>query len=90
MFRPALRKCTKPLAASLRHAQAARSYASAGHPAFDWQDPLASKNLLTEEELAISETAERYCQERLRPRVLGMSSAMLPTRGACPLAGCTC
>ncbi|KAI0400721.1 putative glutaryl-CoA dehydrogenase [Xylaria palmicola] len=47
-------------------------YASsaAARPAFDWQDPLASKNLLTEEELAIADTAERYCQEQLLPRVL--------------------
>ncbi|KAI0398030.1 putative glutaryl-CoA dehydrogenase [Xylariaceae sp. FL0594] len=43
---------------------------SATTPVFDWQDPLASKSLLTEEEIAISETAERYCQERLLPRVL--------------------
>ena len=49
----------------------ARSYAT-GAPAaqFDWEDPLVSKSLLTEDELAISETAERYCQERLLPRVL--------------------
>jgi len=39
---------------------------------FDWQDPLGTKNLFTEEELAISETAESYCQERMLPRVLGM------------------
>jgi hypothetical protein len=43
---------------------------SAASATFDWQDPLASKSLLTEEELAISETAERYCQEQLQPRVL--------------------
>lgn len=47
-----------------------RSYASAPKSQFDWKDPLASQNLFTEEELAISETAERYCQERLLPRVL--------------------
>ncbi|KAI0534875.1 mitochondrial glutaryl-CoA dehydrogenase-like protein [Xylaria digitata] len=47
-----------------------RNYASSSTSAFDWKDPLASKNLLTEEELAIAETAERYCQERLLPRVL--------------------
>lgn len=51
---------------------AARSYASTSGPVFDWQDPLASKNLLTDEELAIGETAERYCQERMAPRVLRM------------------
>ncbi|KAL6167514.1 hypothetical protein ACJQWK_06936 [Exserohilum turcicum] len=38
--------------------------------AFDWQDPLKANDLLTEEEQAISETAESYCQERMLPRVL--------------------
>ncbi|EMD97289.1 hypothetical protein COCHEDRAFT_1164005 [Bipolaris maydis C5] len=37
---------------------------------FDWQDPLKANDLLTEEEQAISETAESYCQERMLPRVL--------------------
>jgi len=50
-----------------------RSYASTSPISqFDWEDPLGSKNLLTEEELAVSETAERYCQEQLLPRVLRM------------------
>lgn len=40
---------------------------------FDWKDPLNSNSLLTEEEQAISETAEAYCQERMLPRVLGKS-----------------
>lgn len=31
-----------------------------------------SKTLLTSEETAIAETAERYCQEQLLPRVLRM------------------
>lgn len=39
---------------------------------FDWKDPLGSNNLFTEEEIAIAETAESYCQERMLPRVLGM------------------
>lgn len=58
-----------------------RSYASssAPRPVFDWQDPLASKNLLTEEEIAISETAERYCQEQLLPRVLRESQPLVTT-----------
>ncbi|KAF2853662.1 glutaryl-CoA dehydrogenase-like protein [Plenodomus tracheiphilus IPT5] len=38
--------------------------------AFDWKDPLNASNLFTEEELAIAETAESYCQERMLPRVL--------------------
>lgn len=37
---------------------------------FDWEDPLDFKSLLTEDELAISDTAERYCQEQLQPRVI--------------------
>jgi len=39
---------------------------------FDWKDPLGASNLYTEEELAIAETAESYCQERMLPRVLGV------------------
>ncbi|PHH73189.1 hypothetical protein CDD82_5615 [Ophiocordyceps australis] len=46
-----------------------RRYASASQT-FDWQDPLSCRNILTEEEVAISDTAERYCQDRLLPRVL--------------------
>ena len=38
---------------------------------FDWKDPLNANSFLTEEEQAISETAESYCQERMLPRVLG-------------------
>jgi glutaryl-CoA dehydrogenase len=71
MFRPAIRQCTRPLATSLKQTcKASRTYASASSVKFDWQDPLDSKSLLTEEELAIAETAERYCQERMLPRVL--------------------
>lgn len=51
---------------------AARSYAT-----FNWEDPLNANNLFTEEEQAIAETAERYCQERLQPRVLRMASPFL-------------
>lgn len=40
--------------------------------AFDWKDPLNASNLFTEEEIAIAETAESYCQERMLPRVLGI------------------
>ena len=48
----------------------ARRLASTDAAVFDWQDPLGSRNLLTEDEIAIADTAERYCQERLLPRVL--------------------
>ncbi|KAK1783276.1 glutaryl-CoA dehydrogenase [Copromyces sp. CBS 386.78] len=49
-----------------------RAFASAtsSAPSFNWEDPLNHKSLLTEDEIAIGETAERYCQEQLLPRVL--------------------
>ena len=52
-------------------ATACRAYSARAATAFDWQDPLSAKSLLTEDELAISETAERYCQEQLLPRLEG-------------------
>ncbi|CAD6504925.1 BgTH12-00424 [Blumeria graminis f. sp. triticale] len=39
-------------------------------PRFKWDDPLNIQAFLTEEEIAIQQTAESYCQERLSPRVL--------------------
>ncbi|KAI5279622.1 hypothetical protein KEM54_004091, partial [Ascosphaera aggregata] len=44
--------------------------ASTGTARFDWEDPLNTANLLTDEELSVQHTARRYCQERLQPRVL--------------------
>ncbi len=41
---------------------------------FNWEDPLDSNSLFTEEELAIQDTAKSYCQERMLPRVLGVYS----------------
>ncbi|KFH48179.1 Glutaryl-CoA dehydrogenase-like protein [Hapsidospora chrysogenum ATCC 11550] len=71
MFPPVLKMCARNAAAAPLRAVAVRGFASASPGnAFNWEDPLGSKNLLTEEELAIGETAERYCQERLAPRVL--------------------
>ncbi|RYP06935.1 hypothetical protein DL765_009301 [Monosporascus sp. GIB2] len=73
MFRPAIRQCTRPLATPLRLRAAAaggRHASTTSAPAFNWEDPLASSTLFTEEEIAISETAERYSQEQLQPRVL--------------------
>ena len=49
---------------------------------FDWKDPLGSHNLFTEDELQIAETAESYCQERLLPRVLGISCSDSVTKVA--------
>lgn len=73
MYRPLIRSfAAKQLSTALRPG-AVRAFASAhGTPQpFNWEDPLGSQNLLSEEELAIAETAESYCQERMLPRVLG-------------------
>lgn len=56
---------TSPLARSQ-----ARRWASST-ATYNWEDPLAASELLTEEELAIQDTARQYCQEWLMPRVLG-------------------
>ena len=39
-------------------------------PAFDWKDPLNLESRLTEEEILVRDTAQKYCQENLLPRVL--------------------
>jgi glutaryl-CoA dehydrogenase len=72
MYRPILRTTARQLTAAARPvAVTSRSYAAHATPqTFDWQDPLNAQSLLTEEEIAISETAEAYCQERMLPRVL--------------------
>lgn len=70
MFRPAIRGAVRQIAKPA----ASRGYAAHATPQkFDWQDPLNAKSLFTEEEIAISETAEAYCQERMLPRVLRRS-----------------
>jgi len=76
LYRSGLRRALfqAPVSVSVpaRNVRTFASAAAATGPQFNWEDPLGSKNLLTEEELAISETAERYCQEQLLPRVLRM------------------
>ncbi|KAF5348649.1 hypothetical protein D9758_006769 [Tetrapyrgos nigripes] len=37
---------------------------------FNWEDPLNLESLLTEEEIAIRDSAHQYCQENLAPRVI--------------------
>ncbi|KAF1848557.1 glutaryl-CoA dehydrogenase-like protein [Cucurbitaria berberidis CBS 394.84] len=69
MLRPFCRHATRQLKTSARSAAIGRRHLHTPVP-FDWTDPLNAKNLFTEEEIAISETAESYCQERMLPRVL--------------------
>lgn len=59
----------KPLSATTKLSQ--QRWASSGVK-FNWEDPLNAANLLTDEELAIQDTARQYCQEQLQPRVLGV------------------
>lgn len=74
MYKSVVRSTVTQLTSAARPA-AVRGFAAHATPQpFNWEDPLDAKSLLTEEEIAISETAEAYCQERMLPRVLGLSS----------------
>lgn len=70
MLGPIYRHAARRLVSTQRAAVAGKRHLHAA-PAFDWTDPLGAKNLFTDDELAIAETAESYCQERMLPRVLG-------------------
>jgi hypothetical protein len=72
MYRPLVRSLTAMQLNAARRPGAVRAFASANSTPqpFNWEDPLDSQSLLTEEEVAIAETAESYCQERMLPRVL--------------------
>lgn len=65
-----LRSTARQLRASPVARIQARRWASST-ATYNWEDPLAASELLTEDELAIQDTARQYCQERLMPRVLG-------------------
>lgn len=62
---------------------------------FAWEDPLDLESLLTEEEVAIRDTARAFCQENLLPRVLegqrteNYDHGILPEMGALGLLGPT-
>jgi glutaryl-CoA dehydrogenase len=85
MYRPLIQSfAAKQLSTALRPG-AVRTFASAHATPqpFNWEDPLGSQSLLTDEELAIAETAESYCQERMLPRVLGMRAfRIIPSKSA--------
>ncbi|MCJ1338942.1 Ubiquitin-conjugating enzyme E2 4 [Bachmanniomyces sp. S44760] len=66
MFRSSLRQSIK----DLRFCRSVVPKRYAHTPVqFNWEDPLGSTTLFTDEELAIQETAKSYCQERMLPRV---------------------
>ncbi|KAI8806265.1 glutaryl-CoA dehydrogenase, mitochondrial isoform a precursor [Cladochytrium replicatum] len=59
-------------AACSRNAPVHRNYATGPSKfvPFDWQDALNLNSQLTEEEQAVRDTANQYCQQKLLPRVL--------------------
>ncbi|KAI5290324.1 hypothetical protein KEM52_000503 [Ascosphaera acerosa] len=74
-LRPVLgNACSLRLSSGRRQAAAfsTSSAAPTSRPAtaFNWEDPLDAASLFTEEELAIQESARRYAQEQLQPRIL--------------------
>ncbi|PSK46357.1 Glutaryl-CoA dehydrogenase, mitochondrial [Elsinoe australis] len=72
MFKQIAKRSARQASSASQHARLSavgRRYAHAP-VAFDWKDPLGAQNLWTDEEIAIAETAEEYCQERMLPRVL--------------------
>ena len=72
MLKNVLLRSPRRLPGRLNSQATCKRYAHAP-AAFNWEDPLNSASLFTEEELAIQETAKSYCQERMLPRVLGPS-----------------
>lgn len=76
MFRSVQRQSALQLRNFAKAPLAGRSYSAVTKEPFNWKDPLGSNNLFTEDELAIAETAEAYCQERMLPRVLGTMTSL--------------
>ncbi|KAA1470529.1 acyl-CoA dehydrogenase domain-containing protein [Dentipellis sp. KUC8613] len=62
---------------------------------YKWEDPLDFEGCLTEDEIAIRDTARAFCQEHLAPRVLEaqrtekFDASILPEMGAVGLLGPT-
>ncbi|KAJ9661762.1 hypothetical protein H2198_001727 [Neophaeococcomyces mojaviensis] len=68
-IRIALRQASRQITRRRLATELGRRYASTPST-FQWDDPLNSQSLFTDEELAVQETARSYCQEQLLPRVL--------------------
>ncbi len=68
---------------------------ASGEPAFAWDDPLDLEGELTSDERQVRDTARRYAQDKLMPRVLAASReehfdrAILSEMGALGLLGAT-
>ncbi|KAI0740643.1 acyl-CoA dehydrogenase domain-containing protein [Earliella scabrosa] len=65
-----------------------------GMASFRWEDPLNAEGLLTDEEVAIRDTARAFCQENLLPQVIDaqrteVNHDILPAMGELGLLGPT-
>jgi glutaryl-CoA dehydrogenase len=62
---------------------------------FKWDDPFLFNDQLTDEERMIRDTARKYCQEKLMPRILEANRnetfdrAIMNEMGSMGLLGCT-
>ncbi|MCW8908656.1 MAG: acyl-CoA dehydrogenase family protein, partial [Sedimenticola sp.] len=62
---------------------------------FKWEDPLLLDQQLTEEERMVRDTANKYCQEQLQPRILEANRneifhrEIMNEMGELGLLGCT-
>ncbi|KAF8622683.1 hypothetical protein AX15_006785 [Amanita polypyramis BW_CC] len=69
--------------------------AASGYAKFNWEDPINLESQLTEEEVAIRDTAREYCEDSLMPRVLRgwrteeFDPTILPEMGKLGLLGPT-
>ncbi|KXN87491.1 Glutaryl-CoA dehydrogenase, mitochondrial [Leucoagaricus sp. SymC.cos] len=60
----------RPTVAGIKSPAVTGRRAASQFAKFNWEDPLNLESQLTEEEIAIRDTAHEYCQENLMPRVL--------------------
>ncbi|MDP7093761.1 MAG: acyl-CoA dehydrogenase family protein, partial [Gammaproteobacteria bacterium] len=62
---------------------------------FNWLDPLLLEEQLTDDERTVRDAAQRYCQEKLQPRVVDafrnseFDPEIIPELGALGMLGCT-
>ncbi|RDB25031.1 Glutaryl-CoA dehydrogenase, mitochondrial [Hypsizygus marmoreus] len=86
---------SRVLQTTLKTSVSSQRAASTQLAKFQWEDPLNLESLLTEEEIAIRDTAQNYCQEKLLPRVLEgwrteeFNHSIIPEMGALGLLGPT-
>ncbi|KAH9067628.1 acyl-CoA dehydrogenase/oxidase [Lactarius vividus] len=80
---------------TLSNVQVRRYHKTGDKPVFHWEDPLDIESQLSEDEIAIRDTARDFCREYLAPRVLEANrteefdKSIIPAMGAVGLLGPT-